>query len=342
MAEALVRRLPRTLASLERAEIDELKATKIVESTVVLSDVLARRADEIIVRRLTGKDSGSLRRAVNRVVLSLDPDGYRARSLERRRCREVRLRPEGETMSRLAARLPVEQASAIYASVDRAARELRRVPGEGRTTGQLRADVFADRLLVAHGGDASVRADIQVQVDLMTLAGLNQEPAELAGYGSIPAWLARRIATSPSSTWTRLITDADTGHHPSVGRDTYRPPSEPDCDLRVRDRECATPGCRRPARFAELDHADERHGERGESSADALDGHCAFHREVKREPGERPVPRRNGSDLIVTPTGRKYTHHAQPFHEPRTRRSRRPAAMSRSRRRTEKRKTKKP
>ncbi|MFE0019721.1 DUF222 domain-containing protein [Amycolatopsis sp. NPDC059021] len=318
LAEALVHRLPRTLAAMEEGELDELKASKIAEVTAVLSDEAARRVDEIIVHRLAGKNSSTLRRAVNGVVMTVDPDGYERRARARRQTRQVRLHHEDETMSSLTAKLPVEQAGAIYASVDRAARKLRRLPGEERTTEQLRADVFAERLLAARGGDASIRADIHVYVDLLTLAGLNNEPAEVAGYGPIPPWLARQIATEPSSTWRRLITDPETGQLLSVGRHKYRPPADLDSFIRVRDRECGTPGCQRPAQFAELDHVEDWHAKKGETSADNLGGRCGFHHKVKNEPGWYHIPHEDGSYTIITPTGRRFIHHPRPFHPPRT------------------------
>lgn len=318
LAEAVVHRLPCTLAAMHRGELDELKASKVAEPTAALSDEQARRVDEIIARRLAGKNSSTLRRAVNGVILTVDPDGYERRAILRRRARQIRLHHDDETISTLTAKLPVEQASAIYASVDRAARQLRRLPGEVRTTEQLRADVFAERLIAARGGAADIRADIHVYVDLCTLAGLNNDPAELAGYGPIPAWLARQIATEPSSTWSRLITDPDTGQLLSVGRRKYRPPAGLDDFIRVRDRECGSPGCHRPAQFTDLDHVRAWGAAKGETSADNMGGRCGFHHKVKDEPGWQHIPHRDGGYTVVTPTGRRYVHQPAPLHEPRT------------------------
>ena len=44
-------------------------------------------------------------------------------------------------------------------------------------------------------------------VALSTLLGFDEQPGELAGYGPIPADLARRMAADPTGTWTRLVTD---------------------------------------------------------------------------------------------------------------------------------------
>jgi hypothetical protein len=81
-----------------------------------------------------------------------------------------------------------------------------------------------------------------VYVAATTLLGLDDEPAEMAGHGYIPAWLAREISTQPDSVWRRILTDPMTGHPTDLGRTTYRPPAALDEFVRVRDRECRAPG----------------------------------------------------------------------------------------------------
>ena len=145
-------------------------------------------------------------------------------------------------MSTLLCDLPVEQASAIYASLDHEARKLRR-GDEDRTLDQLRADVLVDRLLNRSPGDSGIKPVVYLYVDLLTLAGLNEEPAELSGCGVVPAWLARSLAADSNSVWRRIITDPDTGQVLSVGRNRYRPPAALADLVQARDRECAHPGC---------------------------------------------------------------------------------------------------
>jgi len=55
-----------------------------------------------------------------------------------------------------------------------------------------------------------------------TLARLDNQPAELNGYGPIPADLARRIAAD--GTWRRILTEPVSGAILDYGRSTYRPP----------------------------------------------------------------------------------------------------------------------
>ena len=54
---------------------------------------------------------------------------------------------------------------------------------------------------------------------------MDQRPGELAGYGPIPATVARTLAGDPASTWHRLVHD-ELGHLIDYGRSTYRPPQD--------------------------------------------------------------------------------------------------------------------
>src|SRR6266536_1574018 len=73
------------------------------------------------------------------------------------------------------------------------------------------------------------------------LMGLTEHGAELAGYGPIPAPLARELAAD--GTWRRLLTDPATGHLLDYGRTTYRPPATPANRIPVLDHHCVFPGC---------------------------------------------------------------------------------------------------
>jgi hypothetical protein len=101
---------------------------------------------------------------------------------------------------------------------------------------------------------------IRVVVSLQTLLGDSDEPAELAGYGPIPASLARLIAADPDGTWQRMVTDP-LGHLIDLGRTRYRPPKLLADHVRARDQTCAFPTCNRQAESCELDHVcDWDHG----------------------------------------------------------------------------------
>ena len=313
-ARVLTRLLPRTLAALEEGVIDRYRADQIVKGFAVLDDEQARRADEILATRLE-KTSDNLSRAIARVINKVDPEGYRARCVRRRRDRKVTLTPQDHGMSSLAADLPAEVASAIYGSLTEAARALRKID-KSRTTDQLRADILAERLLAGNGG--TLKTHVYVYVDLFSLLWLNNDLAHLPGYGDLPVEVLRERIFDPKSTWSRLITDPDTGQLLSVGRTKYRPPADLDDFVRIRARTCSHPGCNQPAQFVDVDHIkDWANG--GETSAANLDGKCRYHHLLKNEPGWQFETGPEGVALITTPAGRTYTSTPEPIHEPRQR-----------------------
>ena len=93
---------------------------------------------------------------------------------------------------------------------------------------------------------------MQIVIGLDTLTGTHQLPAELVGYGPIPADLARHTATD--AVWKRLITDPVSGALLDHGRRTYRPPAALHDYVKARDVTCRFPICNRRAIDCDLDH----------------------------------------------------------------------------------------
>ncbi|ANN16573.1 hypothetical protein SD37_13515 [Amycolatopsis orientalis] len=311
---ALVARLPNTLAALEKGDIDLFKASKVSQLTREVSDEVAAQVDAFMAKRLAERDPGAIRKSVEYAVQKFDPAGYEERAAKKRALRHISLEHEDETMSKLSGYLPVEVASSIYASLSRAARA-RRAEDKSRTLDQHRADVFAERLL-AEDGHGKPRAHIHVYVDLLTLTGAREDPASLAGYGPVPDWLVREIASDPESTWSRLITDPATGQLLEAGADQYRSPASLARLIKARDRVCTHPGCHRPAEFSEIDHITTwaRNGKTDQHNCHAS---CKIHNLLKEEPGWSAVPNGDGGMTITTPTGRTYTATPEPLHDPR-------------------------
>src|SRR5437588_6857041 len=57
----------------------------------------------------------------------------------------------------------------------------------------------------------SGRIEVLVTIPATTLLGLDNGPAELAGYGAITAEAARQLAHSPNAVWRRILTDPVSG-----------------------------------------------------------------------------------------------------------------------------------
>ena len=108
---------------------------------------------------------------------------------------------------------------------------MRTGPDDGhRSLDELRADIFADLILTAaptaHGeGDAlaSIRAEVQITVPVLTAAGTSSEPALLAGYGPIDRETACALAAEAPG-WDRVMYHPHTGLPLAVDR--YRPSAE--------------------------------------------------------------------------------------------------------------------
>src|SRR3954447_23816431 len=129
-------------------------------------------------------------------------------------------------MASLTAVLPAPEAQLIFTRLT-AATDL--LPAEDpRSRDQQRADLLTDAMLSGLPLDALPRVQgrrpaIQVTVSADTLLGLDDQPAQLTGYGPITAESARRLAADTSGTWRRLLTDSDTGALLDIGQRCYRP-----------------------------------------------------------------------------------------------------------------------
>jgi hypothetical protein len=161
----------------------------------------------------------------------------------------VRVRPLPDGMGELTTVLSAEDLTAVWDVISADARELISA-GDERTIDQARSDCLADRILgrtaTLNSGGSVGGAHVQVTVALSTLTGRDDQPGELAGYGPIPASMARRIAAAPDSVWRRLITD-EMGRLLDYGRTTYRPPIGLADFVRAWDQRCVFPTVRREA-----------------------------------------------------------------------------------------------
>lgn len=144
---------------------------------------------------------------------------------------------------------------------------------------------------------------VNVTIDLPTLLGLSENPGQLAGYGAIPASVARALASDGK--WKRFITDPQTGALLDYGRETYQPPQALIDFLIARDRTCRFPGCRRSAALSDLDHA-QSWEDGGTTSLDNLGALCRRHHLLKTHGGWEIQSRADGSCTWTSPLGKIY------------------------------------
>lgn len=181
-----------------------------------------------------------------------------------------------------------------------------------------RADAFvyamraADAALKATGSVITRhnrRPTINVTIDLPTALGLADNPGQLAGYGPIPANIARQIAAD--GRWKRFITDPIKGTLLDYGRETYEPPQDLQDFLIARDRTCRFPGCNQPAHLADLDHVIPWE-EGGTTSPDNLGALCRRHHNIKTHGNWKLESHEDGACTWTSPEGFKYYVPARP------------------------------
>ena len=153
---------------------------------------------------------------------------------------------------------------------------------------------------------------INITMDLPTALGMADNPAELAGYGPIPASVARTL--SADGKWKRFITDPLTGNLLDYGRETYVPPQPLVDFLTARDRICRFPGCSQPSRVADIDHAVpwEEGGHTNPSNLGLL---CRRHHRMKTHNGWKLVSHNDGSCTWTSPAGKEIFVPSRPIHE---------------------------
>lgn len=141
-ATELVERLPGTFTALAAGDIDYLKARTLWHCTGQVSDEVAAEIEARVLPRAPRQTTGEIRAKVRRLVKRLDPQALRQRREAAQRRREVTLvETEDGTAQLVGADLPTDAASAAYGRVSAIATGLKQ-EGDGRSIGQLRADVF--------------------------------------------------------------------------------------------------------------------------------------------------------------------------------------------------------
>ncbi|RKS77677.1 uncharacterized protein DUF222 [Motilibacter peucedani] len=150
---------------------------------------------------------------------------------------------------------------------------------------------------------------VRVTISAATLLGLADEPGELAGYGPIPAGMARALAAD--GVWARFVTDPATGQLLEASPYRYTPSARTRAFVLARDQTCRHPGCATRAEATDLDHVapfDHADPPRGGPTTPAnLAPRCRRHHNLKTWYGWRTRTTPDGAVVHRTPLGRTYT-----------------------------------
>jgi|UniRef100_UPI00404B3354 hypothetical protein len=350
VARVLVGHLPNTISALATGEISAAHATVIAKETATairngLSEDAVFRVEQTALAHAEFHTPGQVATKVKTTIAKLAPEEFEEIVDRARDSRRVSCYPEADGMATVVAILPAEDAQTVMKSIEayilkrnqeeeactcggedggvsRASSLCSHHNQEGATEwSMLSADMKrADALtLLASQALASMADDVRphrrpitisVAIDLPTLLGLAENPGQLAGYGAIPASVARRLAADGS--WQRFISDPATGNLLDFGREKYTPPQELVDYLLARDRICRFPGCRRTGQSSDIDHAHswESGGETNPANLGLL---CRRHHRMKTHGGWSLESNPDGSCLWKSPKGKTFFVPARPF-----------------------------
>ncbi|NED99179.1 HNH endonuclease signature motif containing protein [Phytoactinopolyspora halotolerans] len=204
-ARVLSRDMPQTLALLRRGEVSEFVATLVVNETSHLGADERRAVDAQLAGELAGLGPKKAAGMARRLAIEADPAAAVARASNARKDRRVSLRPAPDTMTILTALVPVEQGVKAYAS-------LRRHADAAVSSGDERSrhQIMADELIARVSGQAdAVSAEIGLVMTDTSLLGGDETPAEIPGYGPVPAQIARNLAAQAAHTAHARANDGD-------------------------------------------------------------------------------------------------------------------------------------
>ena len=325
----LAQRLPATLELLRAGQISQRHAFDLADATRSLPAGSVAVVEARVLERAPEQTAAQFRASVKRAVLRVsNPTVEAAAHLAAVAERRVILTPVADGMAELWALLSAPDAAQVMAALNARAQEtIHATGGDDRTADQRRADALVELADTALADPALTRSHaqrpaIQVTLAASTLMGLDDQPAELDGYGPITAVMARRIATDPTATWRRILTD-DHGHVQHVSSRTYRPTTDMIRTVIARDQHCTFPGCRRHAQLNDLDHVHAfRDGD--ETTTANLQSLCRRHHRLKHH-GTWTVDRDDTTGVTTWTDHRDHRYRSEPPSRPTTTR---PAASS--------------
>ncbi len=318
LAKALVREMPHTMAALECGALSEWRATLVVRESACLDVEDRRRLDRELcadVSALDGMGDAALTAAAKAIAYRLDPHAVVDRAAKAPEERTVTIRPAPDTMTYLTALLPMAQGVAVYAALKREADTC----GDGRSRGQVMADTLVERT-TGRPADQPVAVAVEVVISDQALFGVDDAPAFVAGYGTVPSAIANQLITAAMSdprataTLCRLYARPASGALVAMESKARTFPRGLARFIGVRDQRCRTPYCDAPIRHR--DHA-QPHRRGGATSAINGLGACEACNYTKEAPGWEVCTgtAENGRHTaeFTTPTGTSYRSTAPPL-----------------------------
>jgi hypothetical protein len=256
IADGMARRYPALITALQNGAIDIAKVRTILRGVGQVDVEVGREAIARILPDAPGLTTGQIAARLRKMVIEADPDQAK-KAYEQGRA-EARvwsgLEPDG-TGTMIATGMDAYDLSRANRNINGIARR-RKNDGDSRSIDQIRAEVFAELLsgqLSPHGD----KGQVIITGDLTTLAGLDETPGNLDGFGPVLADILRQVVDQQhDARWTFEVKDPETGHV-CVGTTSRRPTADLKRRVLARNKTCIHPGCRMPATECDIDHSED-------------------------------------------------------------------------------------
>jgi hypothetical protein len=224
-------------------------------ATVMLPDEITREVQARVLPRAGLQSTAQFKASVRRAVAALDPT-FTARATAARARVTVSHTALDDGTGELYMRGPLEITTGIHMALTAHAAKTKDELGgtvDQRKLAGLRdlteAWLAGPGVPTRHGRTPTVN----VVIELPTLLGLNNHPAEIPGIGPIPAQAAAWLLADRAPL-RRLVTDPLTGHLLEYGRTTYPVPPALADHLIAKHVHSAAPYSQIDARLADMEH----------------------------------------------------------------------------------------
>ncbi len=306
VATDLCGRLACVQVVLSAGEFSYGHAAAIVEATLHLSDEKALWVAVKVLPRARFQSVADLKRALRRAVLKADPQSAKERAAQAKAERRLDWWTLEDGMAEMRVVTSAADILAMVNAVDAMARQDfgsaadgSRIPVAARRADALvhlvtATDNATTNNVTADGATADgvrskaakPKAQVHLTMDLATVMGFADNPADLAGYGPIDPATARALAAD--GIWRRLVFEPLTGALLDLGHTVYKPNAALTRYIQTRDVRCQFPHCNQPAHRSHLDHtrkynpADPSGGRTDRNNLGAL---CEHHHQLKHRSG---------------------------------------------------------
>lgn len=256
LATALVEELPQVLGLLSQGKIDFHRARVVVQGTSHLDPNERQELVDSILSQIPDLTSGELKALLRKLAVETNPDRAKRRYEQAVEDRRVWIEATDDGTANLyALDLPIDRARAIGRRLNGYALSHRNA-GDQRSMDQLRTDTLLDLLDGQATRHGAKQGSIDLRIDLTTLAGLDDNAAEIPGLGPVIADIARQIADRQTDSHWRYTAIDDQGNviDTGVARRRFSPAQRR--LIEARHLTCGFPGCRMPASDCDIDHTD--------------------------------------------------------------------------------------